>query len=77
VNAALAARLPLEVLDDVRDVDLASLDPRVLEALSKSFPAGPTKGLPWRSSWSPGCSPTKTSSAFAEPSPKTVCVAVL
>src|SRR4051812_47151667 len=45
-------------------------------ALSRSFPAGPTNGLPCRSSWSPGCSPTKTTSAFDVPSPKTVWVPV-
>src|SRR5690606_1219984 len=39
-------------------------------------PAGPTKGLPVRSSWSPGCSPTKTMRAVSGPSPNTVCVAL-
>src|SRR5579872_3107868 len=43
-------------------------------ARSRSFPAGPTKGLPARSSWSPGCSPTKTSLALRGPRPKTVWV---
>ena len=33
-------------------------------------------GFPARSSLSPGCSPTKTISAFFDPSPKTVCVPV-
>src|SRR3954447_672365 len=46
------------------------------KASSSSFPAGPTKGLPTRSSWSPGCSPTIMITACDAPSPKTVCVAV-
>ena len=33
VDAALAARLPLEVLDGVRDVDVDAVDPRRLERL--------------------------------------------
>src|SRR5919108_4249937 len=45
-------------------------------ALSSSLPAGPTKGFPALSSWSPGCSPTNMASAFAAPSPKTVWVPV-
>src|SRR5689334_22169210 len=48
--------------------------PAAASASSKTRPAGPTNGLPARSSWSPGCSPTKTASARAAPSPKTVCV---
>src|SRR6058998_520510 len=44
-------------------------------ARSSSRPAGPTNGSPLRSSWSPGCSPTKTTRAVSGPSPKTVCVA--
>src|SRR3712207_1740585 len=44
-------------------------------ALSSSRPAGPTNGLPLRSSWSPGCSPTNTIRAVSGPSPNTVCVA--
>src|SRR5436305_10408209 len=50
--------------------------PASSRALSRSFPAGPTNGLPCRSSWSPGCSPTNITSAFDVPSPKTVCVPV-
>src|SRR5690242_11641331 len=38
VDAALAAGLPLEVLDDVRDVDLAAVDARVLEGLVEKLP---------------------------------------
>lgn len=41
----------------------------------RSWPAGPTKGRPVRSSWSPGCSPISMTGACAGPSPKTVCVA--
>ena len=37
----------------------------------RSCPARPTNGRPWLSSSSPGASPTKTSLAFALPSPKT------
>src|SRR4051794_25614810 len=44
-------------------------------ARSKSFPAGPTKGRPSRSSLSPGCSPTTISTARNGPSPITDCVA--
>src|SRR5262245_2753179 len=44
-------------------------------ARSSSCPAGPTKGLPWRSSWSPGCSPTRAIEAPTGPSPKTACPA--
>src|ERR1700722_3872089 len=50
--------------------------PASANASSRSFPAGPTKGRPTRSSWSPGCSPTITITALEAPSPKTVCVAV-
>ena len=38
-------------------------------------PAGPTKGLPARSSLSPGCSPISITGAGTGPSPNTVCVA--
>src|SRR5580658_7413492 len=50
--------------------------PASANASSRSFPAGPTKGRPTRSSWSPGCSPTIMIAALEAPSPKTVCVAV-
>src|SRR5206468_3751903 len=50
--------------------------PASVNASSRSLPAGPTKGAPARSSWSPGCSPTNMTSDFGEPSPKTVCVPV-
>src|SRR3712207_5149531 len=43
-------------------------------ARSSSRPAGPTNGSPLRSSWSPGCSPTKTMRAVSGPSPNTVWV---
>src|SRR3954452_22253940 len=46
--------------------------PASWRARSSSFPAGPTKGRPRRSSMSPGCSPTKAMRASAGPSPKTV-----
>ena len=76
VDAALAAQLELEVLDGIGDVDLSSRAmPSSASARSNSWPAGPTKGRPCRSSWSPGCSPTNISGARAGPSPGTACVA--
>jgi hypothetical protein len=51
--------------------------PAFSSAASKIAPAGPTKGRPARSSWSPGCSPMNTIDASSGPSPKTVCVACL
>ena len=42
---------------------------------SSNLPAGPTNGFPWRSSWSPGCSPISMMGEFDAPSPKTACVA--
>src|ERR687896_625020 len=49
--------------------------PAASRPLSSSRPAGPTKGLPARSSLSPGCSPTSITRARFRPSPKTVWVA--
>src|SRR5918992_3024399 len=49
--------------------------PAASRPLSSSRPAGPTNGLPARSSLSPGCSPTNITRARFRPSPKTVCVA--
>src|SRR6266511_6344191 len=40
----------------------------------RSWPEGPTKGRPCRSSWKPGASPTNISSACGLPSPKTTWV---
>ena len=66
VDPALAAQLELEVLDGVGDVDRRALDRRAPRGrASNSWPAGPTKGRPCRSSWSPGCSPTNISFAPA------------
>src|SRR5687767_7783520 len=48
--------------------------PAASSALSNKRPAGPTKGLPVRSSSLPGCSPINMTLARREPSPKTVCV---
>src|SRR5205085_3549452 len=45
VDAALAARLPLEVLDDVGDVDLAPIDARVVERLVEKLPGRPDERL--------------------------------
>src|SRR5438093_955184 len=48
--------------------------PASSRALSRSFPAGPTKGWPARSSSLPGCSATSITCAWAAASPKTVCL---
>src|SRR3954452_20042544 len=45
-------------------------------SFERSFPAAPTNGTPFLSSWNPGASPTNISSAVAEPAPKTTCVRV-
>src|ERR1044071_6213193 len=50
--------------------------PASSSALSSKRPAGPTKGLPDRSSSLPGCSPTNMTFTRLAPSPKTVCVPV-
>src|SRR5438093_64884 len=49
--------------------------PASSSACSKRRPAGPTKGLPCRSSWSPGCSPISIILECSAPSPNTVWVA--
>src|SRR5579863_890036 len=49
--------------------------PASSSARSRICPAGPTNGLPARSSLSPGCSPTSIIGACAGPSPNTVWVA--
>ena len=77
VDAALPARLPLEMLHDVGDVDGDRSIPAASSARSSSLPAGPTNGCPAMSSASPGCSPMSISDAFGAPSPKTVWVACL
>src|SRR5918996_1997687 len=43
---------------------------------SSNFPAAPTKGSPWRSSFLPGASPTSMRSAPGSPTPKTTLVLV-
>src|SRR5689334_15539374 len=50
--------------------------PASSSALSNRRPAGPTKGLPVRSSSLPGCSPINMTLTRRAPSPKTVCVPV-
>lgn len=50
VYAALSAGPPFEMLHNVGDVYLATVEPAVASAESSSFPAGPTKGRPDRSS---------------------------
>ena len=64
MEAALAALFMLEVLHRVGDMGARPVDARI--ALSSSLPAGPANGLPARSSWSPGCSPTKAMSGCAD-----------
>src|SRR5258708_9178378 len=49
--------------------------PASFNARSRIWPAGPTNGLPARSSLSPGCSPTSMIDADCGPSPNTVWVA--
>src|SRR5258707_14484879 len=49
--------------------------PAFSNASSNTAPAGPTNGLPARSSWSPGCSPTNIIRAERGPAPNTVCSA--
>ena len=48
--------------------------PASASARSNTCPAGPTNGRPCRSSWSPGCSPTKAIAAPTGPSPSTARV---
>ena len=74
VDPSLPTRLPLEVLDRVRQVGIRPLDPGFLERLVEEPSAGPTNGRPARSSRSPGCSPTSRSRDAFRPAPKTVCV---
>ena len=40
----------------------------------RTRPAGPTKGCPWPSSLSPGCSPISIKAADRRPSPNAVCM---
>ena len=47
--------------------------PSARSMLSSNWPAGPTKGSPWRSSCSPGASPTIIQCACGWPTPNTVC----
>src|SRR5829696_495836 len=46
VDAPLALRRPLEMLDDVGDVGIASLDPRLLERLVEDPAGRPHEGMP-------------------------------
>ena len=58
VDAALASRLPLEVLHDVGDVDIVASDARLGQRLVEQSAGRSDEGMASRSSWSPGCSPT-------------------
>ena len=75
VDPPRAAGRPLEVLDRVGQVGVAALDPGFLERLVEEAPRRTDEGRPSRSSWSPGCSPTRTTRAPFRPSPNTVWVA--
>lgn len=74
VEPSLPSHHELEVLDNVREVDLITNETSLLDRALERAPAGPTKGRPARSSRSPGCSPTITIRASSGPSPKTVWV---
>ena len=67
VEAALAAGLPAEVLDRVREIDRRHDRCRPPEARVEHAPAGPTNTWPETSSRAPGCSPTSMSAACAAP----------
>src|SRR5579884_2570349 len=54
----------------------ARSSPTVASARSSSRPAGPTNGMPSRSSYSPGASPIITIRAVAGPAPNTVWVPI-
>jgi hypothetical protein len=73
VDPPLPARLPLEVLDGVRDPHLLAGDTGVRSARS-SRPAGPTKGP--GAVFVPGCSPTMTIVLPSRPCPKGSAVAL-
>ena len=74
MNATFPARFPFEMFDNISDVGLFSINARFVERIVNKRPAGPTKGLPVKSSSLPGCSPTNINRARVRPSPKTVCV---
>lgn len=70
------------MLHGIRHIDFPAVESWLLANISNSFPAGPTKGRPCWSSWSPGCSPIImiatlgfVDSAPVSNSPKTACVA--
>ena len=46
VDATFSTRLPLEMFHRIGDAYLFAVDAGFDEALSRSFPAGPTKGFP-------------------------------
>ena len=79
VDAALPARHPLEVLDDVGHVDRArGRSRRVSSAWSRSFPAGPTNGLARLVLLVAGLlADEHRPRRSRRPSPNTVCVPVL
>ena len=67
VQPALAARLELEVLHRIGDEGLVARNAGIGERPIEQLPAGPTNGLPARSSLSPGCSPTSIDARMARP----------
>jgi hypothetical protein len=64
------------VFDNIGDVSLFAIDAGGVECIVEQATAGPTKGLPERSSSLPGCSPINMTFTRRAPSPKTVCVPV-
>ena len=77
VSCGVGVRLPGGRQNTVLEISTPVLS-RPIEAsiLSRSFPEGPTKGRPWRSSSAPGPSPTNRIGALELPSVKTRLVAV-
>jgi hypothetical protein len=77
MQAALAARLELEVLDRIGDVASRALEPSLLETDVEQASGRADKGVACNILLVAGCSPTSMISAFCDPSPKTSWVAFL
>jgi hypothetical protein len=76
VDAALAAGLPLEVLDDVRHVGARPIDAGCLQRLVEEPAGRADERLAELVLLVAGLFPTNMTSAFVEPSPNTVWVPV-
>ena len=77
LDAMLAAIGLSRQSDDAPESIISSTwrdSPMAASMLSSNLPAWPTKGWPWRSSFSPGASPITIQSAVRLPTPNTVCV---